>query len=170
MRVQLAVATVLVIGSFHTALSLTSPSDLAQQVADTLVVLRVAGDVERPLSLTLADMAAFPHEEVLGEIHGRSVRYRGVELGELLQRAGPPVGREVIRTIVVARGVDGYEAVFALPELTPDFIDRTVLVAYARDGEPLPASEGPVRLVIPDEKEAARWVRLLHEIEVRRLP
>jgi DMSO/TMAO reductase YedYZ molybdopterin-dependent catalytic subunit len=70
---------------------------------------------------------------------------------------------------VVARAADDYEAVFFLAELTRDFSDRNVLVADARDGESLPATEGPLRLVVAGEKEAARWVRLLREIEVRRV-
>jgi DMSO/TMAO reductase YedYZ molybdopterin-dependent catalytic subunit len=169
MTLLLAVISVALIGSSQGALPLLAPSDQAQQVADTLVVLRVTGDVKNPLSLTMADIAALPHREVVADIHGRSVTYRGVKLSGLLLLAGPPVGAHVVRTIVVARAADDYEAVFSLAELTPDFTDRIVLVADARDGESLPASEGPVRLVVPDEREAARWVRLLREIEVRRL-
>jgi DMSO/TMAO reductase YedYZ molybdopterin-dependent catalytic subunit len=169
MRVHLAVTSVVLIGSSQAALPLIDPGDRVQEVADTLKVLRVAGEVRSPLSLTLADIAALPHQEVLAEIHGRSVKYRGVELGELLLQAGLPEGREVVRTIVVARATDGYEAVFYLAELTPDFTDRIVLVADERDGESLPGTEGPVRLVVPGEKEAARWVRQLREIEVRRV-
>jgi len=169
MRLLLAAFFVSLIGSSQGTVPFLARSDQAQQVADTLVVLRVTGDVESPLSLTMADLAALPHQELLAEIHGRSVIYRGVQLSELLTLAGPPVGAHVVRTIVVARAADDYEAVFSLAELTPDFTDRVVLVADSRDGESLPANEGPVRLVIPDEREGARWVRLLREIEVRRL-
>jgi len=140
-----------------------------RQEADSLSVLRVSGNVKNPLSLTLADIAALPHQEVVAEVHGRSVKYRGVALGAVLQRAGVPEGREIVRTVVVARATDAYEAVFSLAELTPDFVDRIALVADARDGEPLPAGEGPVRLVVPGEKEGARWVRQLIELEVRRV-
>jgi DMSO/TMAO reductase YedYZ molybdopterin-dependent catalytic subunit len=169
MRLLLTVFSVALIGTSQGTVPFLAPSDPAQQVADTITVLRVAGDVDNPLSLTMADIAALPHEELVAEIHGRPVTYRGVKLSELLLLAGPPMGAHVVRTIVVARAADDYEAVFSLAELTPDFTDRIVLVADARDGESLPASEGPVRLVVPDEQEGARWVRLLREIEVRRL-
>lgn len=138
-----------------------NPVHRTRDAADTLVLLRVVGDVENPLSLTLADIAAIPHQEVRAEIHGRSVKYRGIALSDLLLQAGVPAGKDVVRTVVVARAADTYEAVFSLAELTPDFVSQTVLVADSRDGEPLPKSEGPVRLVVPDEAEAARWVRLL---------
>ena len=52
-----------------------------------------------------------------------------------------------------------YEVVFALPELDPDFTDRQVLLCYAKDGMPLAADEGPLRMVVPGEKRQARWVR-----------
>jgi hypothetical protein len=59
--------------------------------------------------------------------------------------------------LVTAR--DGYRAVFALPELDPEFTDRTVFLCFARDGSAIPADEGPFRLVGPQEKRHARWVR-----------
>ncbi len=145
------------------------PPDRGNERADTSVALRVTGEVTNPLSLSAADIAAFPHREVQAEIHGRTLTYRGVALNSLLEQAGVPEGREVVRTVVVARASDGYEAVFSLAELTADFVDRLVIVADMRDGESLPDDEGPVRLVSPSENEAARWVRQLYEIEVRRL-
>lgn len=169
MGFHLAVVSIVLIWSSQAALPRIDSGNRVQEVADTLVVLRVAGRVTSSLSLTLADIAALPHKEVLAEIHGRSVRYRGVELSELLLRAGAPGGREVVRTVVIARAADGYEAVFSLAELTRDFTDRIVLVADARDRESLSATEGPFRLVVPDEKEGGRWVRQLREIEVRRV-
>jgi DMSO/TMAO reductase YedYZ molybdopterin-dependent catalytic subunit len=170
MRLHQIVAFNVLIVSTQAALPSIDPGDRAQDVADTLVVLRVAGEVRNPLSLTLADIAALPHREITAEIHDRSVTYRGVELSALLVRAGPPEGRELVRSVVVVRATDGYVAVFSLAELTPDFNDRMVLVADARDEEPLPPAEGPLRLVVPGEKEGARWVRQLREIEVQRVP
>ena len=169
MRLHLAVVSVLLIASFRAELVSQGPGHVVQEAADTLTVLRVTGEVGNPLSLTLADIAALPHRDVTAEIHERSVRYHGVELNELLRLANPPEGIEVVRTFVIARAADVYEAVFSLAELTPDFTDRTVLLADARDGESLPDAEGPLRLVVPDEREAARWVRQLLELEVRRV-
>jgi hypothetical protein len=50
-------------------------------------------------------------------------------------------------------------AVFALPKLDSAFTSKTVLLVDRAGGEPLPPDVGPWRLVVPDEKRAARWVR-----------
>ncbi|MGD8869733.1 MAG: molybdopterin-dependent oxidoreductase [Gemmatimonadales bacterium] len=138
--------------------------------SDSVAVLRVQGDVTNPLSLSIDELAALLHHEAQSTIHDRTATYRGVVLGELLTRAGAPEGRDLLRTVVFARGADGYEVVFALAELSTDFTDRVVLIADSRDGAALPEEEGPIRLVVPWEKRAARSVRQVTEIEVRILP
>jgi hypothetical protein len=45
-----------------------------------------------------------------------------------------------------------------------------ILLADRRDGQPLAAAEGPLRLVVPDEKRHARWVRQVRSCTVRRAP
>jgi hypothetical protein len=54
---------------------------------------------------------------------------------------------------------DGYNVVFALPELDPAFNDKQIVLAFSKDGKPLDEKEGPFRIVIPEEKRMARWVR-----------
>jgi hypothetical protein len=76
----------------------------------------------------------------------------GVELGKSLR------GKRMADYLLV-KAADGYEVVFALPELDPDFTDRQVLLCYAKDGAPLAADEGPLRMLVPGEKRQARWVR-----------
>jgi DMSO/TMAO reductase YedYZ molybdopterin-dependent catalytic subunit len=56
--------------------------------------------------------------------------------------------------------------VFALPELDPEFATQTILLAYQVDGKPLPAGEGPFRVVVPQEKKPARWIREVTAIKV----
>ncbi len=50
------------------------------------------------------------------------------------------------------QALDGYQAVFALPEIDPEFTDRVILLATAKDGSPMPDAEGPFRIVRPGEK------------------
>jgi hypothetical protein len=69
---------------------------------------------------------------------------------------------------VVVEALDKYRVIFALPELDAAFTDRGVLLADRRDNQPLPTVEGPLRLVIPDEKRHARWVRQVVSIHLRR--
>ena len=58
---------------------------------------------------------------------------------------------------------------FALTEFDPTIVDSGIIVADKRDGQPLPASEGPFRVVVPRDKRAARSLRLLREIDVVQL-
>jgi hypothetical protein len=51
-------------------------------------------------------------------------------------------------------------------ELDPAFTDSKVLVAYAANGKPLPDGQGPFRIVAPQEKRPARWIRMLQPIQV----
>jgi hypothetical protein len=46
--------------------------------------------------------------------------------------------------------------------------DKVVLIVDKRDGKPLDAKEGPLRLVVPDEKMHARWVRQVTGFVIKR--
>ena len=67
---------------------------------------------------------------------------------------------------------DGYRVLFALPELDPDFTDNSqqIILADTADGKPLGDKQGPVRIVVPQEKKGARWIRMVESIEVVTLP
>jgi hypothetical protein len=56
-------------------------------------------------------------------------------------------------------------------ELDPAFTDKQIVLAFLPGGEPPDDKEGPYRIVIPDEKRMARWVRQvtrLRSVEVQR--
>ena len=61
---------------------------------------------------------------------------------------------------------DGYRVVIALPEIDPDFSDKQIVLAFLQDGKPLDANAGPFRIVIPDEKRMARWVRQVTVLKI----
>jgi hypothetical protein len=84
-------------------------------------------------------------------------------LGEKLR------GSNILLYLLV-EAADSYRVVFALPELDPAFTERVVLLADHRDGQPLTTAEGPLRLVVPDEKRQARWVQQVGSCTVRRAP
>jgi hypothetical protein len=95
-------------------------------------------------------------------------------LAAVLQAAEVPAGHGLrgdwmSRTILV-EAADGYRVAFAVPEVDPSFGDREVLVADRKDGAPLPASEGPLRLVVPAERLHGRWVRQVRAIRVVKAP
>lgn len=161
-------ATILLILALQAAVPAVRPS--------TGAVLRVGGAVSQPLALTLQDLAAMPRSTVKTQEHGTAVTYGGVTLTAILQKAGAPLGSRLrgkalaSYTLVTAR--DGYRVVFALPELDPDFTDtaQQIILADTADGKPLSEKQGPVRIVVPQEKKGARWIRMVESIEVVVLP
>ncbi|MGF7216437.1 DMSO/TMAO reductase YedYZ molybdopterin-dependent catalytic subunit [Spirosoma lacussanchae] len=132
----------------------------------------VSGEVSKNLTLDEASLRAMPHTDVVTtDRDGQEHRYAGVPLIDLLRQAGVTLGAELrgknLTKYVVVKATDGYEVVFALPEIDPDFTTRTILLADRVDGKPLPAGIGPYRIVVPGEKKPTRWVRAVNAIEVR---
>jgi DMSO/TMAO reductase YedYZ molybdopterin-dependent catalytic subunit len=136
--------------------------------------LAVTGDVPTPLDLSASDLAAMPREKAeVTEQDGVKMTYEGVTLQEILKKAGIPFGRQMrgkaLAGYVLAEAKDGYAVVFSLGELDPDLGGTRVLVGDKRDSKPLLEYQGPVRLVIPADKEGARSVRMLEKLEVVKL-
>lgn len=133
--------------------------------------LRVQGDLPAALKLKAEDIARMPHETVsVIDQDGTKVSYEGVQLREVLKAASVPMGKELrgkaLASYVVAKAHDGYQVVFSIGELGSDFGNASVLIADKRDGKPLFAYQGPLRLVCPNDKAGARSVRMLETIEV----
>jgi DMSO/TMAO reductase YedYZ molybdopterin-dependent catalytic subunit len=134
--------------------------------------LAVVGEVRTPLKLDASELTRLPRRKV-GTVdrQGRPLVYEGVDLEEVLRRAGAPLGEalkgKAMATYVLVEARDGYRAVFALAELDPAFGALEVLLADRRDGAPLDGVEGPLRLVVPREVRQARWVRQVRRIVLR---
>jgi DMSO/TMAO reductase YedYZ molybdopterin-dependent catalytic subunit len=142
--------------------------------APATAVLAVEGDIPMPLSLTADDLAKMPREmATVPAPDGSKIVYEGVTLRAVLEKAGAPFGKKlrgkVLTTYVLAKAMDGYEVLFTLGELDPDFGNETILLADKRDGKPLGDKQGPFRLVCPNDHEGARNVRMLQALEVVRL-
>lgn len=147
-------------------------SFLLVSVASAQTVLKISGEVSKPLHLQAADLKVMPHVEVKAtDRDGQEHRYSGVPVIALLRKAGVTVGGQLrgenLVKYVLVRAADGYEVLFALPELDPEFSARTIILAESVDGAALPAGTGPYRLVVPEEKKPARWIREVREIEIR---
>jgi DMSO/TMAO reductase YedYZ molybdopterin-dependent catalytic subunit len=147
-----------------------APPAATPQSAD--VALEIKGDVDKPMSLSLADLRALPRQTitVMNEHEKRDETYEGVPLAEILKRAGVPQGANLrgpaLAIYVRAEGADGYSVVFALAELDSTIQDSGVIVADTLDGQPIPDKLGPLRLVAPRDKRPARWVRMLRTITI----
>ena len=139
--------------------------------ADTNEIVAVCGDVPQPHSYTLAELQTLPIVNLRArDRDGTNADYTGVPIQELLRRSGAPAGDGLrgaaLTKMVVVHAADGYQAAFSLAELDPSLTDRQVVLAWSRNNEPLNAAQGPLRLVVPDDKRPARWVRRVTAIEV----
>ncbi len=115
--------------------------------------LTIDGDVDRPYSLTFAELLAMPLVErditlncVSNEVGGpyiSSARWLGVRTKDLLERAGIRPGVDQI----FSHSTEGMTISTPVQALIDD---REALVAVAMNGAPLPAVHGfPARLVTP---------------------
>ena len=104
---------------------------------------------------------------------GQSRTYEGVLLYDVLSRAGVPFGKAMtgkpMASYLLLTARDGYQVVFALPELDPQFAGAKVLLADRVDGGPLPETEQPLRVIAPQDKMQARSVYSVVKAEVVRL-
>ena len=162
---------------FLVCITIAAASARAQTAASSpeAPALSIKGAVKQELSLTLRDLKAIPRTKVSAKAHdGTTHEYEGVTLQSLLAKAGAPQTADLkgknMALYAVAEASDNYRAVFSLAELDADFAAESVLVADAADGKPLRADEGPLRLVVPNDKRQGRWVRLLKTIVIAASP
>jgi hypothetical protein len=85
-----ALALILVLGSRTVAVA---PGQAAALAADA--TLQIAGDIPKPLAITPAELKTMPRTAVTVSEEAKEVHYEGVLVGELLKRAGAPLGREL---------------------------------------------------------------------------
>ncbi|WP_270886936.1 molybdopterin-dependent oxidoreductase [Pedococcus sp. 5OH_020] len=139
-----------------------TPVDTFYRVDTALVIpridvaswkLEVGGMVDRPFSMTFAELLAMPLVEkditlncVSNEVGGpyiSSARWLGVRVREVLARAGVKSQADQI----LSTSTDGMTISTPVEAFTDD---RDALIAVAMDGRPLPARHGfPARLVTP---------------------
>jgi DMSO/TMAO reductase YedYZ molybdopterin-dependent catalytic subunit len=135
--------------------------------------LQVTGAVATPLTLSAADLKAMPRQSVEIKEETRVVVYAGVLVGEILKKAGVPLGSDLrgaaLSTYVVMTASDGYQVVFSLAELDPALTNNDVIVADTLNDQPLEKERGPFRLVAPKDSRPARGVRMLAKIDVVQL-
>lgn len=109
------------------------------------IVLRVDGEVQRPLTLTYADLAAIPDQ---------------VDVSRLVpNRTGDAVPLEAI---LILAGVKPSATYLTLHAELDDFhasiplmaVRDRAMVVYRRDGQPLPVDvDGPLRFLVPDSEQ-----------------
>lgn len=135
-------------------------------------VIKVSGEVTKPLQLQASDLAKMKRTTVsMKDRDGNGHPYTGVPVTEILDQAGVTTGKrlrgENLTKYMLVKCADGYEVLFSLAELDSSFTDRTVIIADSSEGKPLPAGKGPFRLVVPGEKKPARSSFQVTELVIR---
>ena len=150
------------------AVALLAATAAAQQT----VKLTVSAQAIKTIELTGGDLAKMTRIAIdARDPHsGEPRKYEGVRMSELLAKAGVPLGDalkgKALATYVLARAADGYAVVFSIAELDPAMNENQIMVADKVDGKPLDDKQGPLRVIVPGEKRAARWIRMLTSLEV----
>lgn len=145
------------------AVSLVAVAVHAQQ-------LTIQAEAGKATVLTKAEIESLPHTSVTTGAADPQVTYEGADLRAVLEKAGVQLGDSLrgkrMASCLLVEAADGYRVVIALPEIDPAFADRKMVLVYLRNGKPLDDKEGPYRLIIPDEKRMARWVRQVTTLKI----
>jgi hypothetical protein len=126
----------------------------------------------RPTTLTLnrSSLADLPRQRVTAIDHGTPGNFEGVNMLELLRKAGAPLDKSLrgahLASYALITAADGYQVVFALAEFDPAFGASPAILADMRDDAPLNDHEGPFRIIVGDEERSGRWIRQVVRIEL----
>jgi hypothetical protein len=123
----------------------------------------------KQIVLARADLESLPHVKVTTS-SGASASFEGVAVQAVLEKAGVGFGETLkgkrLASCLLVEAADDYRVVIALPEIDAAFTGKQVVLAFLKDGKPLDEKEGPYRIVMPDEKRMARWVRQVTTLKI----
>jgi len=132
--------------------------------------LTIETETGKQTVLGRADLESLARTKVTTGGSDAPATFDGVTVKAVLERAGVEFGESLkgkrLAYCLLVEAADGYRVVIALPELDPAFTDKQILLAFLRDGQPLDAKDGPYRIVIPEEKRKARWVRQVTTLKI----
>ena len=152
--------------------------------------LTVDGEVERPLSLSLADLKAMPrasatcvlqcagngrsfHRPIVPGVQWRygavgNAKWTGVRVRDVLEKAGLRAGARHLHTFGTDKPPEKVPPFHRSVEL--DKIREDGVIAFEMNGEPLPqAHGGPARLVVPGWA-GDHWMKWLDRISPQPAP
>jgi len=152
--------------------SFIHPAIINAQTAQKEAAVKVTGEVVTPLEIKASDLTQFTQTEVTRkDKDGNNHIYTGVALSAILQKAGVTLGKDLrgknLTKYILIDASDSYQVTFALAELDKDFTDRNIILTNQMDGKPLPAADGPFRIIVQDEKKPARCIRQVTNIKVQ---
>jgi DMSO/TMAO reductase YedYZ molybdopterin-dependent catalytic subunit len=144
---------------------------VANAQVKTEASVKITGEVTKPFVLTLADLNKMPRIEVSRKDRdNQEHQYSGVLLSGLLTQAGATMGKELrgenLTKYVIVEASDGYQVIFSLAELDPEFSDEKIILADTIDKNPLAAADGPFRIIVQNDKRPARCIKQVNSIKI----
>ncbi len=136
--------------------------------------IELRGEHGASKAFTMAELAALPQSEVsVTEKDGAKLVFRGPTLRSLVTLVGAPTGHSFrgpnILIAIVAEASDGYKGAYMLAEVDEGFGNKNAVLALTQDGNPLPARDGPLRVIVPGEEHRARWIRMVQRTSLTRV-
>ena len=106
--------------------------------------LTITAESEKQIVLAKSDIESLPHAQLTIPASPESaapVRYKGVALKSLLEKAGVEFGHSLrgkrMALCLLVAAADGYRVVIALPETDSDSTDKQVVPALSQNEKPL---------------------------------
>jgi len=157
-------------GAIGLVLMLWTSSSSAR--SDSPAGVTIMSGENRQVLLTAAHLAKLPKVTVsisFGTDHGQ---FHGTFAGPLLwttlvdsKTVDPKSPRQHVNEIVLITGADGYTATLALDEISPEFENKSVILAEQMNGKLL--GQNHFRLVVPGDQRGGRSVRDVVSILVK---
>jgi len=127
-------------------------------------------------TLTLQDLKQMPRQtiSVVDPKTKATEKYEGVLLSDVLAKANAPTGKTLhgpeLRDYVEVMASDQYHVIFSLAELDPPTHANRVLLADTMDGKALDPTQGPLKLIAPEDLRPERWVRMVTKLSIHQAP
>ena len=155
-------------------------------------VIRIDGDVNTPVDLTVDEIAALPGQQTLNitfvnhlgvaQSHSETgptlwtvlnIAAGGIKIPPPTPNQYPEQPSKQITLYVLVVGTDGYEALVSEAEIDQSFGNAPILLAYKEDGvvlsdvSPDAADfKGPAQLVVPTDTAGGRYANQICRIKV----
>jgi hypothetical protein len=147
----------------------SSPPAVGKVAADGKVAISINN--RSPKAFGSVEIGRLPHTAIAVEGQGgRTRKFSGVALCDLLESAGVELGGEqrpaALTTYLWVEGSDGFRVLFSGAEVHRLIGAGEVLLADSEDGQAIPKSDGPYRLVVVGDKVHARWMRQVRALYV----
>ncbi len=128
-----------------------------------------------PLKFDPAALKALDQKQVTVTEKGNRVVYEGVPLRAMLAdqlKGGNAMVnmRDLSDAVILVRASDDYQTAVSAAEVAMDESGDRYLLALSVDGKPLSREHGPVKLIVPGDGDRVRWVRMISELSLVRMP